>query len=235
MPKTYLRLTQRNVGLPFAFIIIVLVLYGCETSPSPIIVHQDTWNSVRIMYDPSADPPHDHPYNLTPAQLVQILKGMWVKERNRVIGFGLFMEEQGRPAFSNQEISLLAPYLSQALQKASPKDLVTFYILGNGGKQGSLVTSGGLYVQNGRLYFILANYRSAFSDAANINVTGTELDNRDYPLEPIRRYKFSVGFSPADSWIPYDRARSLPGYQPYPDPALRVVIDLTKLFEKVHP
>lgn len=225
---------MKNLRLSILFIVTGL-LVGCETHPAPLIIHQDQSNSIRLMYDPRAEPPHHHPYDLTPAQLVQLLKGVWIKERNGIIGFGLFTDQQGQPAFTNREVSLLAPYLSQALKKVSPKDLVTFYVIGNGGKQGSLITSGGLYVQENRLYFTLANYRSTFSDTSNINVTGTELDNRDYPLEPIGRYKFSVGFSPADSWIANDRAQALPGYQPYLDPSLRVVIDLTKLYKNTKP
>jgi len=214
---------------------VIGCLFGCETSPAPIIIHQDPSNSIRLMYDPQADPPHYHPYDLTPAQLVHLLKGMWVKDRNSIVGFGLFTDQRGQPAFTNREVSLLAPYLSQALEKVSPQDLVTFFMIENGGNRGSLITSGGLYVQENRLYFILANHRTTLSDTSNLNVTGTELDNRDYPLEPIGRYQFSVGFSPADSWISNDRAQSLPGYRQYLDPGLRVIIDLRTFFETAKP
>ena len=225
---------MNNIRLSI-LLIATACLFGCETAPAPIIIHQDLSHSIRIMYDPQADPPHHHPYDLTPAQFVHLLKGVWVKDRNSIVGFGLFTDQHGQPAFTNREVAFLAPYLSRALKKVSPKDLVTFFLVENGGKRGSLITSGGLYVQEHRLYFILANHQTALSDTSNLNVTGTELDNRDYPLEPIGRYQFSVGFSPADSWIPHDRAQALPGDQPYLDPSLRIVIDLKKFFGKTKP
>jgi len=217
------------IFVPFVF------LLGCETGPSPIVIHQDRWNSIRILYDPTADPPHSHPYPLTPAQLALVMKGVWVKERNSILGFGLFEEEEGQPAFTNQDISLLATSISRALRKASPKDLVSFYLIRNGGRRGRLITSGGVYIQQNHLIFILANFRNSATDTSDINVSATELDNREYPLESLGRYSFSVGFSPSEAWL--QRQDSSRGYDvgSYGDPAKQVVIDLNRLFDKNTP
>lgn len=199
------------------------------TGPSRIVVFEDDRSQVTIADDPSAGTGHQHPYKISPDQMAQILAGIWVKDRNAITGFGLFKDGKGTPAFSGTTVTRLADPLSRALGKASPRDLVTFYVTLQDTRRGPVVTSGGLFVRGDQLYFILANSHTMPSDTSNDFATAIELDNRDAPLEPIGRFRFTVGFSPAEAWISYAEAKRQTGYESYMDEAKMVVVNLAML------
>jgi hypothetical protein len=199
---------------------------GCATGPAPIVVYEDRQTSVWIQYDPEAGTDHDHPASLTPEQLARILQGIRVIGRDVVGGFGLFGDKKGSPAFSPSQMTMLAPYLSQAMKKASPRDMVTFYLITNGG--GVRVTSGGLFHRKGHLYVILANAHTSPSSVQYENTYEPNL--RDQPLLPIARYKFEVLFEPTDAWVPNSRAKTQDQYdRSYVDESKLLVIDLSRL------
>ncbi len=214
----------RTVGIAVLWVMVA----GCVTEPPPVVVHEDPHLSVWLMFDPEAKQPgHSHPITFTQEQVETVLKGLSVVDRNEVIGEARELFSKGQettPAFSPAQIRTLAPLLAQAFKKASPVDMVTFYFL-LGEKR---VTSGGLFVRNGRLYFIVANFRT--SPSTKIYETTYELDARDSPLLPVARFLYFVGFTPQQAWISTPKARSLDGYERYMDESKLVVIDLAQLF-----
>jgi len=202
------------------------MVVGCVTGPAPIVVYEDRQASVWLQFDPEAGTGHDHPASLAPEQMARILQGIRVIGRDVVGGFGLFGDTKGSPAFSPSQMTMLAPYLSQAMKKASPHDMVTFYLITNGG--GVRVTSGGLFHRTGRLYVILANAHTSPSSVQYENTYEPNL--RDQPLLPIARYKFEVSFEPADAWIPNSRAKTQDQYdRSYVDESKLLVVDLSHL------
>jgi hypothetical protein len=210
-----------------------LLAGGCTSGPAPIIVHETPQESVWLMFDPHAGNGHSHPASFTPEQLTVILSGLRVQGRDLIGGFGLLAERDGAPVFSSREIAALAPHLTAALKKASPKDIATFYVVGYDPGQGKIVTSGGIFTRNGRLYVLLANARTAPGAVQYENTY--EMDTRDYPLLPIARFKFTAGFSPNDVRVSNNQARSLDGYDSYLDGAKQVVVDLNRLFTQPLP
>jgi hypothetical protein len=211
------------------WVILALLLWGCSTGPSPIVVYQDDRAQITLAMDPSAGSGHQHPYTMSAEQMAQILSGVWVKDRNAITGFGLFKGAKGTPAFQGTLVPRLAEPLARALGRASPQDLVTFYVTQLDRSRGPVVTSGGVFVRNDRLYVMLANAHTMPSETSNDFSTAIELDNRDAPLEPIGRFHFTVGFSPAEAWIPYAEAKRQTGYEPYMDASKLLVIDLSRL------
>lgn len=214
------------------WLVCAVALAGCVSGPQPIVIHEDDRARVTLMVDPAAGLGHSHPYTITPEQMALVLEGVWVKDRNAIVGFGLLGDRKGTPAFPATVVARLAPYMAKALSQASPKDLVTFYVTRQDEARGSLVTSGGLFVRGDRLYFVLANVRTRPSETSNDFSTAIELDNRDAPLEPIGRFRFTVGFSPAQAWIPYADAKRESGYEPYMDDSKLVVINLSRLLTR---
>jgi len=201
---------------------------GCATDPAPIVIYEGRQESVWLHFDPKAGAGHSHPVSITSEQMAAVLKGVRVKSRDVIGGFELLSDKDSAPAFSSREILALAPYLSQAFKKASPKDIATFYLTTQDTGHGSLVTSGGLFVRNGHLYLILANVRTSPSSIQYENTY--ELDSKDQPLLPIARFKFSVGFIPNEARMPSGKARDSDGYPDYLDDSKLVVIDLARLF-----
>ena len=209
---------------------VALVLsVGCAADPQPIIIHEDTPLSVWLKFDPSAGAGHSHPAAISSDQIAAILRGIGLQPRNHIAGFGLFAKKSGAPAFLSAEVALLAPFLSQAFAKASPKDMVTFYLVSRNVDQGDLVTSGGLFLRNRHLYVILANAHSSKYSVQYENAS--PIDTRDQPLLPLARYRFSTIFTPQEAWIPNTQVRGKDGYDRYFDETKLIVVDLDRLTE----
>lgn len=216
----------------FGSLALVTMVVGCATGPAPIVVYEDQQASVLIQFDPEAGTGHDHPASLAPEQMTRILQGIRVMGRDVVGGFGLFADKKGSPAFSSSQMTMLAPYLSQAMKKASPRDMVTFYLLTNSG--GVRVTSGGFFYRRGHLYVILAN---AHTSPGAVQYENTYEPNlRDQPLLPIVRYKFEALFEPKDAWVPNSRAKTQDQYdRSYVDESKLLVIDLNRMTTQPEP
>lgn len=206
--------------------IVLLLLAGCAV-PAPIPIYEDKHEAIWLMFDPEAGAGHDHPASIAPEQLATVLRGVRVSNRDVITGFGRFEEDDSMAAFSLADVTRLVPFLSQALKKASPKDMVTFYLTVSNPNRGKLVTSGGLFVRGGRMYLILANARTSPSSVQYENTY--EIDTRGQPLLPIARYKFIVGFVPREAWIRNAQAKKQDGYERYVDESKLLVIDLPRL------
>ena len=206
-----------------------VLLAACVTEPAPIVIYEDKYDSVWIKYDPRAKGAgHDHPASFTPEQMVKVLEGILVADRSQIVGTIKGDETEWTPAFTPMQIRDLASRLTEALRKASTRDLVTFYLTILDREHGKLVTSGGLFVRNERLYFILANFRTMPS--SKIYETTYEIDVRDEPLLPMARFQFALGFRPKEVWIPNGQVRGKDGYEWYMDESKMVIVDLKRLF-----
>ena len=211
----------------FMGMLVVWSVVGCAADPPPIIIHEERPLSVWLQFDPSNGTGHSHPATLSQEQVLAVLRGIGVRGRDTLTGFGLLSAKDSTPAFTLSEASLLAPYLRQALAKASPKDMVTFYAVTQDFNRGDLITSGGMFLRGRYLYVILANART--SPFSNQYENAHTVDTRDRPLIPIARYRFSTTFSPANAWIPNSQVRGRDGYDRYLDESKMVVIDLDRL------
>lgn len=163
-----------------------------------------------------------------------VLKGVLAEDRDTYTGTGIFGSENGRSAFTPAEISVLARYLAEALGKASPKDMATFYMVVNDANHKRGVTSGGLFIEeNRRLHLTLANCRSVPSGGQDYTIA-MEIDTRDEPLLPVSPHRFRVGFQPVEAWIKNSKEENRPSFpaygSAYGDPAKSIVIDLDRLF-----
>ena len=203
--------------------------FGCAADPAPIVIHEDQPLSVWLKFDPSSGTGHSHPAAISSEQVAAILRGIGVQPRDHIAGFGLFSKKSGTPAFLSAEVAVLAPFLAQAFAKASPKDMVTFYLVSRNDDHGELITSGGLFLRNRHLYVILANAHSSKYSVQYEN--GAPIDTRDQPLLPLARYRFSVAFTPREAWIPNSQVRGNDGYDRYFDETKLIVVDLDRLPE----
>ena len=222
---------QQTIGhIQIATVAFVFCLaIGCAADPPPIIIHEEAPLSVWLKFDPSSGKGHSHPANLSADQLAAVLRGIGLQTRDHIAGFGLFGNKAEAPAFFRPEVTVLAPLLSQAFAKASPKDMVTFYLLSRNVDQGELVTSGGLFLRDRHLYVILANAHSSKYSVQYENPSA--IDTRDQPLLPVARYRFSTVFTPQEAWIPNSQVRGKDGYGRYFDETKLIIVDLDRLPE----
>ena len=211
-----------------AIVFFLLCLAACGSGPPPIVVHDEPSRGVWIQFDPRASGEgHSHPAAISPAQMATVLRGVRARGRDIVGGFGLLADRESVSAFLPVDIPVLASLFSIALSKASPKDIVTFYLVRNDMTRGRLITSGGLCVRDRYLIFILANaHTSPFS--VQYENTST-IDTRDQPLLPIARFKFTAEFSPPDVRIPNTASPSGARYEGYVDNSKLLTLDLSRL------
>ncbi len=203
------------------------IIAGCVSGPPPIPISEDRAHGIWMQFDPESGPGYDHPTVLSTEQITQVLRGLWVVQRDVVGGFDLLSSSKGAPVFREEEAQYLAVGISRGLAKASPKDLVTFYSVAGGTEEHPLVTSGGLFVRGRHLHILLANGRSS---AYGVQYENTyRLDPRESPLIPVAPRKFKAGFSPPDAWIKNDQLRGTPEFRGYSDESKLVVVDLARL------
>jgi hypothetical protein len=98
-----------------------------------------------------------HPVSLSEADWARILKTTFVQPQQR-----LFIEtkEVGpTPLFSESDLQYLVKYVTLAFTKAHPGEWVVFYLSDPQGTEMPEITSGGLFIEDSKLHFVLANYR----------------------------------------------------------------------------
>lgn len=192
-PRTHVR-----YSLPLTACLLPLLLsVGCAVGAIPgEVVYQDPTTFVRIEPDPSviADEPetaHTHPGTIGADDFKAILAGFRVRDHRLRLYSMLAGEAPWEPVFTDMELDLLAPRLSEALARASPSERVIYYLSQPRTPIKREVTSGGFYVQGNRLHFVIANHDVQYGVPAH----GVVYDRR-YPMRPTGPKWFDLHFEP---------------------------------------
>jgi hypothetical protein len=204
--------------------VVALAYWGCSTTPPARTFYQDLGMSITLQHDQHAQPPHAHPANVSPEVMALVLRGVQTASRQGMFKSVYLNKADQGPAFSNMDIRLLAPKLSAALTKAEPNELVTFYRRISDEDIGLGFTSGGLFVQDQQLYFVLANHRTLPTSGMGQNMVYA-LDPIETPLLPIARIDFKADFVPGTALVREEDRISWP----YIDEGRVLAIDLTQL------
>lgn len=179
-----------------------LLLSGCVPSQIVTVTIYDTPDAfVRLETDRTIDPNsgHTHPAYLSPEHMAALLGGVVFEEPwAKLPLYDDLSQPRRHPAFTEPEIALFAPLLASALGKATPEEIVTFYRSTTHSGTQHHVTSGGLYLQDGDLHLVLANYRSPTHYSADIGVADT-LDDRLTPLRALAPQRGRVVFEPREA------------------------------------
>lgn len=136
----------------------ILLCLGCTalTLTSRVIDQDSSW-SVRldsVLDAGSSSPRYDHPIVWREEELSAILSRLLLQER-----VGLM--DNARPlrsVFSLEEINLLLPTVRKSFQEATSREWIVFTIVEQEGT-GRETTSGGLFVEEGKLHLVIANHR----------------------------------------------------------------------------
>jgi hypothetical protein len=180
-----------------ASLMVLLLVAACAIPQTPFrTVYEDPVNFVRLETDPTVaiDIPqtwHSHPATIGPEVMAGILKGFNVQEHRTKLQRILGGEAPREPAFRDEEVALLAPKLADALSRADPKERVTYYLSRPQTSIKREITSGGLYVKDDQLHFILGNHRIIYG----IPAYGMVYDRR-YPMRPTAAKGFDLSFDP---------------------------------------
>ena len=151
---------------------------ACSTSQFQTLTIFDSPNRVvalRVMPDAYGAKGYDHPVTFTTEEMSRLLQGIRVER-------GLLFSTQ-QAAFSETEIRLFAPHFVKALDKATKEEMVTFFETAEYGEDHQLTTSGGLFVADGILHFVLSNFSVKTSIWQDNEQYETSYRNR--PLEQM--------------------------------------------------
>jgi hypothetical protein len=137
----------------------------------------------------------DHPAQIPPARLRELLASVAVQRQTGLLSV-IFADKPFR-AFSDAELDLLSAQFAKALAEATPEEEAVFYLNAPESNERFRITSGGVYVRQGNLVVILANYHYTvlWSDVGGARSSISISSSRDNPLYvyPEGMYQLVVG------------------------------------------
>jgi hypothetical protein len=180
----------------------VLFLAGCAIPIVPYrAVYEDPVNYVRLEVDDAVLPEwppsaHAHPKAMRTEDVARILGGISVKEDRIWLQRWLQGEAPLTPAFRPEELVLMSQQIAEAFALARPDERVTFYLSQPRTSVKRVITTGGLYIHDSELHFILGNWQIIYG----IPTYGMIYD-RLYPMRPTAAKGFSLFFDPGEAAI----------------------------------
>jgi hypothetical protein len=182
--------------------LVCALLAGCAIPMVPYrAVYEDPVNYVRLEVDDSVLqewPPsaHAHPKVMRAEDVARILGGISVKEHRIWLQKWLQGEAPLIPAFRPEEITLLSRQIVEAFVLAQPDERVTFYLSQPQTSVKRIITTGGVYLHDTELHFILGNWQVVYG----IPTYGMIYDRR-YPMRPTAAKGFNLFFDPSEATV----------------------------------
>ena len=171
-------LSERSIGIGSRFSAVFLALLSVISTACGMIgqtgnvLFDDPRGTVSLQTIPDQSIQANHPINLEPALLTQLLTGMVLHDEglgeHHVRGFQTLVvgnTDLTYPVFSEDQIQFLTPLLGEGLRMATPNQAVEFRVVttheGSNRFQSPTkeTTAGSLYAYGRQLYMILSQYR----------------------------------------------------------------------------
>jgi Short C-terminal domain len=174
---------NRLCSVSFALLVFLML---ASTSHASKLRHlwqsSDQFVALELQDSVSTGPvqPNDHPIELTLDRIIAILASIDIQATG---------DGKPEPLFTRSAVQVLAPHLLQGLRQASPKEDVTFAVIGLHGALHGLakspkVTTGRVFYKEGRLNIIVGLAQQEVRDRD---------DRRLFPFTPGARQKASEG------------------------------------------
>lgn len=181
-----------RVGLSLS----ALVLGGCARLPyTTAVVHED--QRVAVMLQQEVTPvKYSHPVEIAPQHIAAILRGFSLREEQRLPLRWFAEETPPNKIFREDELEVLAPQLTEGLQKVGPEERVYFQVFAPGfnPQYGRDVTGGWIAVRGQYLHVTIDYFHAQQpvrkSDAYDLNYPTPWTPPKTYLLyfEPGRFY-----------------------------------------------
>ncbi len=166
MTSTQGKIPPFSFPFPLGFLILFCILLIGEGCSGPFLysrtIHEGRYKYVKLEArygdgQRGASMEFSHPVSLSETDWARILKSIFVKPQQR-----LFIETKeivSRQLFSKSDLLYLANCATLAFTKAHSGEWVVFYLSDPQETGVTEITSGGLFVEDSKLHFVLANYR----------------------------------------------------------------------------
>ncbi len=167
---------------------------GC-TSVSPVpetVIYKSGLNQVHLEKDPDAVS-NSHPMRLSQSEVGTLLRGVRVWKQRNLIHRIYAGEPERTRGFRNEEVKILAPALSNALELASPDQRVYFHLSHVTDYGEEETTSGWLFVRDNLLFLSLSEIHDRHSPGPEISKY-----DRVMPNVPEQASSFHATFEPEE-------------------------------------
>ncbi len=184
-----------------------LAAAGCARLPYTTQVVQED-QRVLVAIQREVEPvSYTHPVKLSAQELRSILKGFSIREQ-KALPLRWFEEEKPpQPLFREDELNVLVPHLSAALEKVGPSDRVAFSVFAPGFNPAVArdTTSGWIAVRDPYWYLTIDHF--------HVQLPTRQSDPYDpnYPLVPAAPGDYLLTFEPGRFWVmdPVTKARAV--------------------------
>jgi hypothetical protein len=174
---------NRLCSVSFALLILLMIPSTSHASKvRNLWQSSDQFVTMELQDSVSTNPvqPNDHPIELTLDRITAILASIDIQATD---------DGKPEPLFTRSAVQVLAPHLLQGLRQASPKEDVTFAVIGlhnalHGLAKSPKVTTGRVFYKEGRLNIIIGLAQQEVRDRD---------DRRLFPFTPGVRQKPSEG------------------------------------------
>ena len=129
-----MRVSSEHTGLLNLCMVVfgILVLGGCARLPyTKTVVHEDQRVAVKLQAEVSSAG-YSHPVEIPPPYIAAILRGLSLREQQRLPLRWFAEEVPPRRVFREDEVEVLAPQLAAALQQVGPEERVYFEVFAPG-------------------------------------------------------------------------------------------------------
>lgn len=176
------------------FIAGLMTAIGCASQPpvQPKQIFEAGRNAVNLEPDPDSAA-NTHPASLTPSEVGTLLRGVRVWERRNFLHRAYAGEAPRTRAFSDDEITLLAPALSKALARAAPSERIYFHLSHATDTGEEETTTGWVSVRGSLLHLSVSEVHDRHGPAPDISKY-----DRQMPNVPEASAAFDVIFEPEE-------------------------------------
>lgn|GEM_PF-1380370 len=211
--KTTVDLSLRRLARFGSLAASLALAVGCRSSLRQVDLHKSGRDTVSLQYRTQngreAPQGYSHPGTLTEGQVDRILASVGVEE------YSLFAWRDRGPLFTDDERATLAPWIADALRKATADQWVRFSVSGR--KKGLVLTTpqlsdGICFVKDGKFNLVLGNINFEALESTDRKAEPYSLDPRDRIEFPHVRLTVLAGAGaapppviPGDRWFGQER------------------------------
>ena len=215
--------SARKVSHRCSLLLALLCLAGtaCGTiAPTGKILFDDPRGTVSLQTMSDRSIQANHPINLDPNLLAQLLRGIQIQEQEHGLQKFITSPSAPIPVFSDDQIRFLAPLLTEGLHTATPDQRIEYRV--NATHKGSVLesstteaTAGSLYAYGRQLYVILSQYNyNQMRENMSVNDISNQSHRRDEYSSDLHDYillftpsvaQRSDSFDPPAGWKSTDR------------------------------
>lgn len=184
---------------------------GCARLPyTTKMVHDDERIVVNVQreVEPQA---YTHPIQLTSGEVAAILRGLSIREQQR-LPLRWFAEElPPKPLFRHDELEALAPHLADALQQLGLNERAHFEVRGPGNnpRYSRDTLAGWVAVRDPYLYLKVEYFHN------QIPIRKSDNYDYNYPLTPPTPKNYILYFEPGRFWVADDKGTRAVEYRQF--------------------